>query len=172
MVELTRTLERERDEWRKKAVDLNARHKGALEDIEAEITARDEARRIAKEACELLDREGYQVNYPPMPWEPDSPEYVEPYSSANSLIEPRAAFPGDEQHAPDAPANAAPELLKRCQDLEQERDRLRVLAGELIAVIRINVMQGSFTDVATEDLDGFLAPFVERLNPNPNQPKP
>ena len=27
MVELTRTLERERDEWRKKAVDLHARYK-------------------------------------------------------------------------------------------------------------------------------------------------
>jgi hypothetical protein len=67
---------------------------------------------------------------------------------------------------------AAPELLKRCQDLEQERDRLRILAGELIAVIRINVMRGSFTDVTTEDLDGFLAPFVERLSPNPNQPQP
>ena len=30
-----------------------------------------EAREIAKEACEMLDREGYQVNYPPMPWEDD-----------------------------------------------------------------------------------------------------
>jgi hypothetical protein len=33
MVELTRTLERERDEWRKKAVDLHARHKGALDAV-------------------------------------------------------------------------------------------------------------------------------------------
>ena len=39
MVELTRTLERERDEWRKKAVDLHARHKGAMEDIEARLDA-------------------------------------------------------------------------------------------------------------------------------------
>jgi hypothetical protein len=44
MVELTRTLERERDEWRKKAVDLHARHKGAMEDIEAAIAKRNEAR--------------------------------------------------------------------------------------------------------------------------------
>jgi hypothetical protein len=86
MSDLARTLERERDEWRKKAVDLHARYKGALEDIEAEIAARDEARRLAKEACELLDREGYQVNYPPMPWEPDSPEYVEPDSPANACL--------------------------------------------------------------------------------------
>jgi hypothetical protein len=44
MVEHARTLERERDEWRKKAVDLHARHKNALEDIEAERHARNEAR--------------------------------------------------------------------------------------------------------------------------------
>lgn len=82
--DLARTLERERDEWRKKAVDLHARHKNALEDIESEIAERNEARRIAKEACELLDSEGYQVNYPPMPWEPESPEYVEPDSPVNA----------------------------------------------------------------------------------------
>jgi hypothetical protein len=58
------------------------------------------------------------------------------------------------------------------ETLQQERDSLRILAGELIAVIRINVMRGSFTDVATEDLDRFLAPFVERLSPNPNQTQP
>lgn len=81
MCDVTRTLERERDSWRSKAVDLHARYKGALEDIETEIADRNEARRIAKEACELLDREGYQVNYPPMPWEPDSPEFVERDSS-------------------------------------------------------------------------------------------
>lgn len=39
MCDLARTLERERDEWRKKAVDLHARHKGAMEDIEARLDA-------------------------------------------------------------------------------------------------------------------------------------
>ena len=48
IVELTRTLERERDEWRNKAVDLHARHKNALEDIEAEIAERNEAREVAR----------------------------------------------------------------------------------------------------------------------------
>jgi uncharacterized protein (DUF2252 family) len=33
-----------------------------------------EARRIAKDACAMLASEGYEVNYPPMPWEADSPE--------------------------------------------------------------------------------------------------
>jgi hypothetical protein len=47
MTELSRTLERERDEWRKKAVDLHARHKGALEDIETVIAERDMARATA-----------------------------------------------------------------------------------------------------------------------------
>jgi hypothetical protein len=86
MCDVARTLERERDSWRSKAVDLHARYKGALEDIETEIADRNEARRIAKEACELLDREGYQVNYPPMPWEPDSPEFVERDSSENKEL--------------------------------------------------------------------------------------
>lgn len=47
MTELSRTLERERDEWRKKAVDLHARHKGALEDIETAIAERNMARATA-----------------------------------------------------------------------------------------------------------------------------
>ena len=70
--------------------------------------------------------------------------------------------------------NTPADWICDCKDnegLEQERDRLRILAGELIAVIRVNVMRGSFTDVTTEDLDTFLAPFVERLTPNTNQPQ-
>lgn len=74
MVELTRTLERERDSWRGKAVDLHARHKNALEDIEAEIAERNEAREIAAEACAMLAENGFETNYPPMPWDSDSPE--------------------------------------------------------------------------------------------------
>jgi len=46
MVELTRTMERERDEWRKKAVDLHARNKGALEDLETAIAERNMARLV------------------------------------------------------------------------------------------------------------------------------
>jgi hypothetical protein len=47
MCDLARTLERERDEWRKKAVDLHARYKGALEDIETAIAERNMARATA-----------------------------------------------------------------------------------------------------------------------------
>jgi hypothetical protein len=35
-----------------------------------------ESRRIAKDACAMLASEGYEVNYPPMPWEAASPENV------------------------------------------------------------------------------------------------
>ena len=74
MCDLARTLERERDSWRGKAVDLHARHKNALEDIEAEIAERNEAREIAAEACAMLAENGFETNYPPMPWDSDSPE--------------------------------------------------------------------------------------------------
>jgi len=74
MCDLARTLERERDEWRGKAVDLHARYKGALEDIETEIAERNEARVIANEACAMLAENGFETNYPPMPWDSDSSE--------------------------------------------------------------------------------------------------
>lgn len=57
-----------------KAVDLHARHKNALEDIEAEIAERNEARKIAAEACAMLAGNGFETNYPPMPWDSDSSE--------------------------------------------------------------------------------------------------
>lgn len=37
---------------------------------------RDAARKIAKQACELLAENNFEVNYPPMPWEEGSPENV------------------------------------------------------------------------------------------------
>jgi hypothetical protein len=45
-----------------------------------------------------------------------------------------------------------------------ERDDLRVLAGELVAFIRVNVMRDTFTGATIEQVDESLAPFVERLN--------
>ena len=56
--------------------------------------------------------------------------------------------------------------------LEQERDRLRVLACDLVSVIRMNLMRSSPTCVTSEGADKFLAPFVERINSNPNQTQP
>lgn len=44
-----------------------------MKDMECE---RDHAREIAKQACELLAENNFEVNYPPMPWEEGSPENV------------------------------------------------------------------------------------------------
>ena len=46
-----------------------------MKDMECE---RDHAREIAKQACELLAENNFEVNYPPMPWDEGSPENTEP----------------------------------------------------------------------------------------------
>ena len=129
MVEHAKTLERERDEWRKKAVDLHKmkhrvsqllEHRGhvaaeavmdkmaeefedgpwsydlyadglepvallnnpahsqgewvSIEDYREVESERDEAREIAKGSCAMLAKNGFETNYPPMPWDSDSPE--------------------------------------------------------------------------------------------------
>jgi uncharacterized protein YifN (PemK superfamily) len=56
MCDLARTLERERDEWRKKAVDLHARHKKALEDIEAITSERNELLNAVKGVSKWVTR--------------------------------------------------------------------------------------------------------------------
>jgi hypothetical protein len=38
----------------------------------SEITA--DSRSIAAEACAMLADNGFETNYPPMPWDSDSPE--------------------------------------------------------------------------------------------------
>lgn len=53
--DLARTLERERDEWRKKAVDLHARHKGALEDFKTERALGDKLARALDRMLHLHD---------------------------------------------------------------------------------------------------------------------
>lgn len=49
--------------------DLKERHKNVLEDMEELIDERDEARVIATEACAMLADNGFETNYPPMPWD-------------------------------------------------------------------------------------------------------
>jgi hypothetical protein len=63
------------DQWK---FAVHGLEMGVMHVCPADLTAqlerdRDEARRIAKEACELLARKGYQVNFPPMPWEDSEP---------------------------------------------------------------------------------------------------
>ncbi len=46
--------------------------------------------------------------------------------------------------------------------LRRHRDRYNLLAGELIAMIRVNVQRGAFNAVSSEELDAFLQPWIER----------
>ena len=72
-------LMKERDVWKHESENLSAELKKADEALEANITTfldlreeRDEAREIAKESCEMLAKNGFETNYPPMPWDSDS----------------------------------------------------------------------------------------------------
>jgi len=49
-------------------------------------------------------------------------------------------------------------------ELERELDEAKTLAGELIAMIRVNVMRGTFRDATIEQVDEHLRPWIERLN--------
>jgi len=65
------------DKWaslNRDAKDAKERYKEALQDMEEVYSERDEARRIAKEACEMLSANGFETNYPPMPWDSDFPQ--------------------------------------------------------------------------------------------------
>ena len=55
-------------------------------------------------------------------------------------------------------------LIETSRRMERERNAKKVLAGELIAAIRINVLHGTFEKATIEQVDEWLKPFVERLN--------
>jgi len=46
--------------------------------------------------------------------------------------------------------------------LRSQRDSYNLLAGELLAMIRVNVQRGTFNNVWSEELDAFLQPWIER----------
>ena len=48
--------------------------------------------------------------------------------------------------------------------LERRLHKALELSGELIAMIRVNVMRDSFRDVKIEEADEHLKPWVTRLN--------
>jgi len=50
------------------------------------------------------------------------------------------------------------------RELERELDEAKTLAGELIAMIRLNVMRDTFRDATIEQVDEHLRPWIERLN--------
>ena len=59
----------------KELEDVQKRNKNMMgnimEDIEELRNELDEARAIATEACAMLAKNGFETNYPPMPWDDD-----------------------------------------------------------------------------------------------------
>ena len=45
-----------------------------------------------------------------------------------------------------------------------QADTLEILAGELIAAIRINTMRGTFAKATIEEVDEWLKPWIGRLD--------
>ena len=46
--------------------------------------------------------------------------------------------------------------------LRRHRDRYNLLAGELLAMIQVNVQRSTFNDISSEELDAFLQPWIAR----------
>jgi hypothetical protein len=49
------------------------------------------------------------------------------------------------------------------ESLERERDKMKTAAGELIAMIRVNVMRDTFRDATIEQVDEHLKPWIEKV---------
>lgn len=60
------------------------------------------------------------------------------------------------------PFSTVPSAFAR--ELERELAKSRLLAGELIAVIRVNHANDRFAICTPEQLDEFLRPYIDRLN--------
>ena len=54
--------------------------------------------------------------------------------------------------------------------LTAERDAFRLMAGELIAAIRMNSLRGTFATCTHDDIELWLKPWIARLNPSPSAP--
>jgi len=60
-------------------------------------------------------------------------------------------------------ADFARELERELAEAREQRDRLAVIAGELIAAVRVNSMRDTFREATTEQIDEWLKPWVDRL---------
>lgn len=54
-------------------------------------------------------------------------------------------------------------LTTETSDNAAKLDKATALAGDLIAIIRINHLRGTFATASREDIEAFLAPQIERL---------
>lgn len=50
------------------------------------------------------------------------------------------------------------------RELERELDEVKTLAGELIAMIRVNVMRDTFRDATIDQVDEHLKPWADKIN--------
>jgi hypothetical protein len=57
----------------------------------------------------------------------------------------------------------ARQLERELDEAREQRDRLAVIAGELIAVVRVNSMRDTFREATVEQIDEWLKPWVSRL---------
>jgi hypothetical protein len=55
------------------------------------------------------------------------------------------------------------EMKMKAENLENQRNAQRALAGELIAAIRLNVMRETFATATPEQVEEWIAPVVARL---------
>jgi len=62
-------------------------------------------------------------------------------------------------------------LMKACNQMERERDKMQTVAGELIAMICVNVMHGTFRDATIEQIGEHLKPWIEKVQSDCNFPK-
>ena len=67
-------------------------------------------------------------------------------------------------------AALASKLLSVNERIQTERDAYRMMAGELIAAIRMNSMRGTFAACTHNDIEEWLKPWVARLTPSPSAP--
>jgi hypothetical protein len=52
---------------------------------------------------------------------------------------------------------------ENAQRLMDQRDRAVMLAGELVAIIRVNAMRGTWSEANAEQVDEFLVPWIAKL---------
>lgn len=63
-----------------------------------------------------------------------------------------------------ATVNGVAELERQLAEARKQRDALAELAGELIAMIRTNVMRDTFREATIEQVDAHLEPWIKQLH--------
>jgi len=89
-----------------------------------------------------------------------------PQTAAGTLLSPSPCSPSPSGSPSSIPWSAHDEYLKvadRAIRMERQRDAAVMLAGELVAIIRVNAMRGTWSEVTPEQVDEFLVPWIAKL---------